>query len=236
MLDVQNLSISFADGAVPFSNLSFSVKEHEILAVIGASGLGKTTLLKSLGGIHSLQSGTISFNNETLSVNRHRIGYVPQGYGLYPWHSVKKNIEIGRKIRKIPGDPALLKEIVDGFALEPLMDRSPRRLSGGEQQRVALARAFYLLPDLFLLDEPFSALDEITKETAYRLFHQVWLKTKPTTLLVTHSLEEAIRFGDQILVMQDGSFSQLANPKEPEKKEELLAELRNLLINQGVSA
>lgn len=236
MLDVQNLSISFADGAVPFSNLSFSVKEHEILAVIGASGLGKTTLLKSLGGIHSLQSGTISFNNETLSVNRHRIGYVPQGYGLYPWHSVKKNIEIGRKIRKIPGDPALLKEIVDGFALEPLMDRSPRRLSGGEQQRVALARAFYLLPDLFLLDEPFSALDEITKETAYRLFHQVWLKTKPTTLLVTHSLEEAIRFGDQILVMQDGSFSQLANPKEPEKKEELLAELRTLLINQGVSA
>ncbi len=236
MLDVQNLSISFTDGAIPFSNLSFSVKEHEILTVIGASGLGKTTLLKTLGGIHSLQTGTISFNNETLSVNRHRIGYVPQGYGLYPWHSVKKNIEIGRKIRKIPSDPALLKEIVDGFALDRLMNRSPRRLSGGEQQRVALARAFYLLPDLFLLDEPFSALDEITKETAHRLFDRVWSKTKPTTLLVTHSLEEAVRFGDQILVMQDGSYTQLTNPKEPEKKEALLAELRNLLINPGVSA
>ncbi len=236
MLDVQNLSISFSDGAIPFSNLSFSLKEHEVLTVIGASGLGKTTLLKTLGGIHPLKTGTISFNREELSVNRHRIGYVPQGYGLYPWHSVKKNIEIGRRIRKIPSDPELFQEIVDGFNLNSLLERSPRRLSGGEQQRVALARAFYLLPDLFLLDEPFSALDEITKETAYRLFDQVWSKTKPTTLLVTHSLEEAVRFGDQILVMQAGSCQQLANPKVPEKKEALLVELRNLLINPEVNA
>ena len=236
MLDVQNLSISFSDGTSPFSTLSFTLKENEILAVIGASGLGKTSLLKTLGGIHPLQTGSIFFNHEDLSVNRHRIGYVPQGYGLYPWHSVKKNIEIGRRIRKMPADPALFTEITEKFNLTSLLLRSPRRLSGGEQQRVALARAFYLLPDLFLLDEPFSALDEITKETAYRLFGQVWAKTKPTTLLVTHSLEEALRFGDQILVMQDGKTQQLANPKNAQHKNSLLKELKALLINPEVSA
>jgi NitT/TauT family transport system ATP-binding protein len=235
MLDVQNLSIAFSDGVIPFSTLSFSLKKNEVLAVIGASGLGKTTLLKSLGGIHQPHTGTIMFNHEDLSVNRHRIGYVPQGYGLYPWHSVKKNIELGRRIRKMPADPEFFSEIIEGFNLNALLDRSPRRLSGGEQQRVALARAFYLSPDLFLLDEPFSALDEITKETAYRLFDQVWAKTKPTTLLVTHSLDEALRFGDQILVMQDGKTQQLANSKTAQHKNALLKELRALLINPEVN-
>lgn len=229
MLKASNLTIAFPDGAIPIRDLSFELKGHQILAVIGASGLGKTTLLKTLGGIHPLKDGVLRYQDTDLNVQKHRIGYVPQGYGLYPWHSVKKNIEIGRKIRKMPEDPALLNELIEGFGLERLMDRSPKRLSGGEQQRVALARAFYLLPDLFLLDEPFSALDAITKETAYRLFDQIWKKTKPTTLLVTHSLDEAIRFGDSILVMAENSTQQIQRPKELEARNRLKEHLRALL-------
>ena len=229
MLTANHVTIAFADGEIILNDLSFQMNDHQIMAVLGASGFGKTTLLKTLGGIQPLQSGSLIYQGQQLDVHHHRIGYVPQGYGLYPWHTVRQNIEIGRKIRKMPKDNALFNEIAAGFGLEDLLDRSPKRLSGGEQQRVSLARAFYLLPDLFLLDEPFSALDEITKETAYRLFEKVWNHTKPTTLLVTHNLKEALRFGDSILLMLDSGIEQIDNPKNPESKKDLERHLRNRL-------
>jgi NitT/TauT family transport system ATP-binding protein len=163
-------------------------------------------------------------------VNKHRIGYVPQSYGLYPWHTVEKNITLSRRIRKMPEDLAFLNEIMTAFGLNQLMDRSPSRLSGGELQRVALARAFYLMPDLFLLDEPFSALDEITKDTAYGLFERIWQQTKPMTLLVTHNLDEALRFGDSILVLGSQGSHQLVNPKRPEAIDGLRKDLRARLL------
>lgn len=236
MLTANNLTIAFQDGQIPFRDLTFHVEDHQIMAVLGASGLGKTTLLKALAGIHPLQTGSLNYQGNPLDVQRHRIGYVPQGYGLYPWHSVRKNIEIGRKIRKMPKDSAFFNEIVSGFGLTDLLERSPKRLSGGEQQRVALARAFYLLPDLFLLDEPFSALDEITKETAYQLFDQVWSHTKPTTLLVTHNLNEALRFGDSILIMLESGTEQIQNPKDPDSKAELESLLRKRLSEGRASS
>lgn len=229
MLTANHLTIAFSDGEIALDDLSFEMEDHQIMAVLGASGLGKTTLLKALGGIHPLQSGTLTYQEEPLDVNRHRIGYVPQGYGLYPWHTVRRNIEIGRKIRKMPKDQTLFNEIVSGFGLEDLLERSPKRLSGGEQQRVSLARAFYLLPDVFLLDEPFSALDEITKETAYRLFERVWHHRKPTTLLVTHNLKEALLFGDSILIMLDSGVEQIQNTNDPESKRTLEKHLRTRL-------
>lgn len=143
-------------------------------------------------------------NRQVLDPRIHKIGLIPQNCGLLPWKTVKENCLLPLKIRKesiSENQREKIMQIYEALKITDLIDKYPKELSGGEVQRAAIARAFILQPDILLMDEPFSALDEITREEARELFLNVWKQVKPTTILVTHSIVEALYLGNTIMVM-----------------------------------
>ncbi len=211
MLIINDLSIHYkskqSDNQI-IRSLSFQLPKGESLAVLGSSGCGKSTLINALAGSLPIESGTIEFatDDQRLSLNskQHRIGLIPQSYGLLPWKTVRANCLLPLKIRKEyhkDRHSKELKQISSALNIQDILDKYPKELSGGQLQRSAIARAFLLQPDLLLMDEPFSALDAITREEARELFLKVWTYQKPTTILVTHSIEEALYLGTMIYVM-----------------------------------
>jgi len=211
MLIVDNISIHYKTKKDIFPvicNLSLQMKQGEALAILGPSGCGKSTLVNALAGTIAIESGRIDYikenNRQILSPKAHKIGMIPQNCGLLPWKTVKENCLLPLRIRKEQVKQERLDEITkiyDALKITKLLDKYPRELSGGEVQRAAIARAFILKPDLLLMDEPFSALDEITREGARELFLKVWEQIQPTTILVTHSIVEALYLGTTIIVM-----------------------------------
>ncbi|MCL1815158.1 MAG: ATP-binding cassette domain-containing protein [Treponema sp.] len=186
------------------NDLSLELEEGEIHILIGPSGCGKSTLIKALAGIVLPDSGSIEHRGEPLSkITGFGIGYVPQHYGLLSWKTVQANIFLpltvgtGKNRTNIPDAQDILRTL----GLEPFLRRYPDELSGGEKQRVALARALIHRPDLLLLDEPFSALDAFTAASSQELFLKLWAEHRVTTLLITHSLHEAVSLGRYILIL-----------------------------------
>lgn len=211
MLIINNLSIGYkskqAENTV-ISRLSFQLQEGESLAVLGPSGCGKSTLINALAGSLAVKRGTIEFTEKGQSVplnpKRHKIGLIPQNCGLLPWKTVRENCLLPLKIRKEyqkEKHTAELSRLAKTLNIQDILGKYPNELSGGQLQRSAIARAFLLEPDLLLMDEPFSALDAITREEARELFLRVWKSQKPTTVLVTHSIEEALYLGSSVSVM-----------------------------------
>jgi NitT/TauT family transport system ATP-binding protein len=184
------------------------VPEGRFVTLIGPSGCGKSTLLRVLGGIERPDEGSISIFGE--SVDRAReaklIGFVPQALALLPWRTVLENARLplqlngsGGANRRKPGrDPI---EVLQAVGLGDVLDRRPAELSGGMRQRVAIARAFVSEPALLLMDEPFSALDELTSEVLRRELLQLWHSTGTTVLFVSHSVSEAVLLSDHVVVM-----------------------------------
>ena len=211
MLLMENVSINYKTKKEIFpviKNLSLQIEKGEAFVILGPSGCGKSTLVNALAGTISIESGNIDFiqNNEKKSLNpkTHKIGIIPQNCGLLPWKTVRENCLLPIKIRHEELTDKLNKSIeiiCESLDITMLLDRYPRELSGGQVQRAAIARAFILKPDLLLMDEPFSALDEITREEARELFLKIWKRYKPTTIMVTHSIEEALYLGNKIIVM-----------------------------------
>lgn len=203
-------------------NLSFQLEKGQALAILGPSGCGKSTLINALAGSIPMTEGDVNFileNTPTpLNPKTHKIGIIPQNFGLLPWKTIKENCLLAYKIRKTPITDAVITElmsILNSLNISSSLDKYPRELSGGQVQRAAIARAFILNPDLLLMDEPFSALDEVTREEARKLYLEVWNNIKPTTVLVTHSIEEALYLGHQVIVMgtQEGSITyRMDNP------------------------
>ena len=167
--------------------------------MIGPSGCGKSTLLNVLAGLQKNYQGLVQINGANPSPKKQTIGFIPQNYGLLPWLTVKENILLGLKIKK-EAKQGLPQNLVDNLGLSNLLNRYPNNLSGGQQQRVSLARAFALKADLLLMDEPFSALDAITREEMQDVFIDLWQKQKVSTILVTHYVEEALYLGQKIIV------------------------------------
>lgn len=211
MLIIDNISIQYKtkhDIEPVIQNLSLKLEQGEALAILGPSGCGKSTLINALAGTLAIERGRISFVKESdqqpLDPKIHKIGLIPQNCGLLPWKTVKENcllpLQIRREQRKETSREEAAK-IYEALNISELLDKYPRQLSGGQVQRAAIARAFIRKPDLLLMDEPFSALDAITREEARELFLSVWKKIKPTTILVTHSIEEALYLGNTIIVM-----------------------------------
>lgn len=204
-------------------DLSFSINQGEFITILGASGSGKTTTLKMINGLEKPNGGQISVLGQDLSqsnlVNlRRQIGYVVQSIGLFPHMTVGENIAVTPKLlkwdkKKIQDRVSQLLDLVN--LDQDFASRYPGQLSGGQQQRVGVARALAADPDLLLFDEPFSALDAITKQDlqkAVKKLHQQ-LPDK-TFFFVTHDINEALFLGDRVMVLNNGQIEQFAQPEE----------------------
>ncbi len=207
MIRVSGLSAfySAADGSrnVVLEDVNLHVPQGGTCAIIGPSGCGKSTFLRILAGIASNYNGEVLIAGRPADPKKMSIGFIPQNYGLLPWKTVGENIRLSWRVKHAeapvpPEEERLLARI--GIGSE-MLDRFPGELSGGQQQRASLARAFLLRPDILLMDEPFSALDAITREEMQDVFLEMWCSNSVTTVLVTHDIEEAIYLGQTIAVL-----------------------------------
>jgi NitT/TauT family transport system ATP-binding protein len=206
MIDIQELSVSYRTSEkelLALNNINLKIEDGDIVAVIGPSGCGKSTLLNVLSGIINNYAGNVLVNGNPINPSKQRIGLVLQNYGLLPWKTVYENIIIGRRLKdgKDFRDSDYVDYILRETGLREVKNRFPKELSGGQKQRVAIARAFVLRPDVLLMDEPFSALDEITREEAQDLFLKVWEENRVSTVFITHSIEEALYIGRRIVIL-----------------------------------
>lgn len=229
MLSIQNLSVKIDDNLI-IDDISFSIDDHNITCIIGASGIGKSTLVKTIAGIHSPTTGSIVYQGNQINNREIDIGYAFQDYGLYPWYTVHKNIILPLYIKKYSIDERFLKHILSSLGIEHLLNRYPSDLSGGEKQRVALARALVIKPQILLLDEPFSALDTFNRKKARELFLKVWTESQPLCLFVTHDIDEALLVSHKILIVKNRSYTLINNTvREKQKIDPIYIDLFNSL-------
>lgn len=185
-----------------FDRLDLTVDTGELVTVVGRSGSGKSTLLLVLSGLKEPSAGRVSVDGNAVGRGDPRIGLVLQHYGLFPWYTVLDNVVLGMRIRRrgAPGPDAHehARSMLGRLGLEGKEDRFPRELSGGEQQRVALARTLVLEPRVLLLDEPFSALDALTREALQDQLLSLLAEAHVAAVMVTHSIEEAVYLGDRV--------------------------------------
>ncbi|NED06134.1 ABC transporter ATP-binding protein [Streptomyces sp. SID6648] len=185
------------------SDVSLDVAPGEFVAIVGPSGCGKSTLLKLVAGLLTASSGDVLLGGERVTGPRHDIGYVFQRAALLEWRSALRNILLQAEIRRM--EPAVARaradELIRMTGLGGFEDASPHELSGGMQQRVALCRALLHEPPVLLMDEPFGALDALTREQMNTELNRIWRTTGTTVLLVTHSISEAVYLADRVVVM-----------------------------------
>ena len=207
-------------------DVSIVVEEGEFLTVIGRSGCGKTTMLRVINGLQKPDSGKVYAAGEDVGEAdlirlRRKIGYVIQNKGLFPHMTVEKNIIYvpvisGQKDKR--QNRKLAEELIGLVGLErEMLDRYPEELSGGQQQRVGIARALASRPKLLLMDEPFGALDEITKRAMQNELLALQKKLGMTVVFITHDIREAMKLGDRALVMEQGKIAQCDTPENVKK-------------------
>lgn len=202
-IEVEDLTVRYGGGEALHA-ARFSVPAGGTCAVIGPSGCGKSTLLKALAGLVRPDAGAARIGGQSASPSAQCIGYIPQNYGLLPWRTARENIALSAKVRRGAVDEAELAALVERLGLRGLEARYPAELSGGQRQRVGLGRVFLLRPDVLLLDEPFSALDAITREEMQDVFLAMHRAHAVTTVLVTHYVEEAVYLGQTIVMLSPG--------------------------------
>lgn len=205
-LEIRNLTKSFViDGRVHpvFNALDLSIRPGEFIAIVGESGSGKTTLLRIVAGLETADAGSVAVSGKLVhSVGSER-GMVFQEPRLLPWLTVRRNVSIGLELRSLP--PQVIDRKVDEFlslvGLKSFGSAYPSQLSGGMAQRVGIARALATNPEILLLDEPFGALDAMTRMRMQLELERIWQERKVTMIMVTHDIEEAVYLADQVVVM-----------------------------------
>jgi len=185
------------------SHVSFSVQQGEFVAILGPSGCGKSTLLMMCAGLEPTTSGTISIGGTPVTAPRRRVGVMFQDSTLLPWKTVTENILFPARIQKLPlaEHRERAKNLIQMVGLAGFEDKKPHQLSGGMRQRVAICRALVADPDILLMDEPFSALDAMTRDEMNDALLDIWDRYRKTGLFVTHSIREAVYLADRVLVM-----------------------------------
>lgn len=217
-LAAEGVSKRFGE-VVALDNVSLSLASGASLALVGESGSGKTTLLRTFNRLVDPDAGIVRVDGADVSTTdpvqlRRRIGYVPQDGGLLPHWRVQKNVELVLRLNGVADCATHARDALALVGLEPsrFADRWPRELSGGQRQRVAIARALAAEPTLLLLDEPFGALDAITRAELQDAFAAIAKRLAMTTVLVTHDLHEALLLATHVAVMHAGRIEQLSAP------------------------
>jgi len=205
IIEMRNLSKIFAskEGNVEaLRNINLRVEENEFLTVVGPSGCGKSTFLYLIAGLEKPTSGEIRFIGEKEATGP-LTSLVWQEYALFPWRTVKDNIEFGPEVRGVPKDrrESIVRRYIKMVGLEGFERKYPHQLSGGMKQRVAICRAYANDPEVLLMDEPFAALDAQTRILMQLELQRIWLEEKKTVVYVTHSIDEAVFLGDRIAVL-----------------------------------
>ena len=201
MLALDRLSKTYADGTAALADVTLAVRDSEIVALIGGSGCGKTTLLRLIAGLDRPSAGTIALGGTAIVEPHPSVGIVFQEPRLLPWLSVADNVGFGLPARS-PEARDRIAHALEKVGLAGHAGRWPKDLSGGQQQRVAIARAFVTEPRLLLLDEPFSALDAFTRASLHEHLLALWEESRPMVVLVTHDVGEAAALADRAFVMR----------------------------------
>ncbi|WP_315079030.1 ABC transporter ATP-binding protein [uncultured Clostridium sp.] len=221
MIEFKNVSKIFKNQTV-LKDVSFKIDKGELVSIIGESGCGKTTTLKMINRLIKPSSGKILIDGENIGFKdviklRRNMGYVIQQTGLFPHMTIRENIEIIPRLEKVEKANIEKKtyELMDmvGLNTEEYLDRYPTELSGGQQQRIGVARAFATNPEIILMDEPFSALDPITRLQLQDELIDLQSKLRKTIVFVTHDMDEAIRIADKICIMNGGRIIQYDTPE-----------------------
>jgi NitT/TauT family transport system ATP-binding protein len=206
LLEVKDLGVTFTDekGSLQaLTEINFSIDREQFVCVVGPSGSGKSTLIRVLAGLLQPTSGEVTLDGTPVSEPRLGVGIVFQKANLMPWRSVLRNITLPLEINRI--DPveaaSLARELIDLVGLSGFEDWLPQDLSGGMLQRVAIARSLIHDPDLLLLDEPFGALDALTREKMGTELLRVWRARKKTVIMITHDISEAVFLADRVLAI-----------------------------------
>jgi NitT/TauT family transport system ATP-binding protein len=215
-LSIDRISFSYANGHKVFDNFSLHVQPGEFVSLLGPSGCGKTTLLNLLSGFQKPSLGSININDQSVHPEMPELGYVFQSPQLFPWLSALENVRFGLRMQKQVGVKEQLdkaKYYLSLVGLDKAANKLPYQLSGGMQQRVSLARALALEPALLFMDEPFAALDAITRNNLNEETLRLWSELGQTVLFITHDIDEAIFMSDRVVVLDiapQGIHSELA--------------------------
>jgi len=223
MIRFEKVTKRYQDSTTAIKSINLEIKEGEFFVIIGPSGCGKTTILKMMNRLIELTDGTIFVYDKKISdYNIHELrwnmGYVLQQIALFPHMTIEENIAIVPELKKWNNEKIRqrtdeLMEMV-GLPPEKFRGRKPKELSGGQQQRVGVIRALASDPGILLMDEPFSALDPISREKLQDDILEIQRKINKTIIFVTHDMQEAIKLGDRICLMKDGEIVQVGTPKE----------------------
>lgn len=206
IIEVKNASKIFnrngSEEVTAIEGVNFSIKNNEFVAIVGRSGCGKSTMLNIIAGLTDSTTGEVLINSKPVKDPGLDRGIIFQHSGLFPWLTAIGNIEFGLRCVRVPKLERIKKaeELIKLVNLVGFEKKYPRELSGGMQQRVAIARAMALDPVILLMDEPFGALDQLTREQMQRELLKIWQKSKKTVIFVTHSIIEAIFLSDRVLV------------------------------------
>ena len=192
------------EGVQALENIDLSVRPKEFLTLLGPSGCGKSTLLRIVAGLEEATAGQVLKDGRGITGPGADRGMVFQAFSLFPWLTVRKNVEFGSRLQKLPASQrtARARTLLEHFGLARFTDAYPKALSGGMKQRVALARALANDPEMLLMDEPFGALDAQTRSAMQDFVLKVWEETHKTVLFVTHDIDEALYLSDRVLVMK----------------------------------
>jgi sulfonate transport system ATP-binding protein len=201
MIELTGVSKRFATGLLAVADIDLEVARHEIVALIGPSGCGKSTILRLIAGLDEPTTGLVAVDGHQVRGADRSVGIVFQQPRLMPWLTVTRNVAFGLELN---GDHSReTAEVIERVGLSQFDGALPRELSGGMAQRVAIARALVTKPPVLLLDEPFSALDAFTRIDLQTHLLEVWDWYQPTTLLVTHDIDEALTLADRVVVLGD---------------------------------
>lgn len=203
VISIHNLSHTYNQNLKVINQLSIDVKKHDFVTLIGPSGCGKSTLFKLITKLIGNYQGEIIIKGTPLEDSKERLGYMPQKDLLLPWRTLYQNVTLPLELMKKSIDEATILESLETFGLKEFKDHFPGQLSGGQKQRAALLRTFLMGNDLVLLDEPFAALDYLTKRTLQKWLLAIFKKLDKSVIFITHDIDEAIVLSNRIIVLSE---------------------------------